>query len=326
MKKGILRILLGIFLPALGIMAAGCSSSGPITYKVYTNADSYIAGSRDYSSEEIKSVDLDWICGIITVTENEEGITRITESGTDLPEEQQVRSRVENGVLRVRFWKSGYTSEVDDEKKHISLEIPRGTKLEITSISANVKATDLTSPEIKIVSVSGSVSLGNVSSETVNILTTSGAIKTADVDSVSANFGSVSGEISSDSVTATEDADFYTTSGEISISSLSSPEADVKSISGSIKIASAAVDSLATSSTSGKVELGVLSGESYEIKTVSGSVKISLLSDEGATVSFSSVSGSFTAPQHVSENDNHVFGQGKTAIKVSTTSGSLTIA
>lgn len=113
--------------------------------------------------------------------------------------------------------------------------------------------------------------------------------------------------------------EFATVSGGIDIYGVAANKALFVSISGSIEVKRLTVNDVAVGTVSGNVTLSLRSIKTLDIETVSGNVNLKLNS-VGATVSYDTVSGKYTAKQDGSE-----FGNGLAKITVETVSGNLDI-
>ncbi len=278
----------------------GCVG-GKIKYDTYAQAESYLAGNRPETTENINAVEIDWVYGKVTIIEREDGIVSVTENSETLPEEQRVHSVIQNGILKVRFWKSGLYAEADHNLKHVTVQIPKGIRIDVETVSAPVEAENLNCLSLDAETVSGKIAVINVAATgDIELKSVSGAINTGNLTGNSVEIDSVSGNAET---------------GEISCISF-----NAETTSGAINTLAVTANVGEISTTSGSVDIGVKSLPALEIETTSGNVKVTLIGDAGATLNVNTVSGKITKPV-----DGNVIGNGANRIEVNTISGSIEI-
>jgi len=302
MKKRVVLISLALTVACLLCLGlfSGCINS-KIKYDTYAQADSYLVGNRPETTENITAVEIDWVCGKVTVIEREDGVIAVTENSETLPEEQRVHSLIQNGILYVRFWKSGLYAKCDHNLKHVTVQIPKGIKIDVDAVSAPIDAEDLNCLSLDAEAVSGSISVKNV-------------VSVGDID-----LHTTSGSISTDNLTANS-VDLESTSGSVKSGEISCGNFRAESTSGSITALAVTALEGEISTTSGRVDIDVKSIPALDVETTSGSVKVTLIGDAGATLNINTVSGRITKPV-----DGNVIGNGANRIEISTTSGSVEI-
>ena len=111
------------------------------------------------------------------ITESGNSELHVKESGGELSEDIAVHYLLDDGVLRIRFCKSGAKIQVNAADKHLSLEVPKGIDLSVHTTSAFVKAGDLNQNSILIVALCGYTELGTAIADTVDLSSSSGAIR-----------------------------------------------------------------------------------------------------------------------------------------------------
>lgn len=336
MKKKFFGMTIALFF-CMAFALSGCAyiqGYGRVHGEWYANADRYEIGDFTYQANEIDEIEVDWVLGEIELIESEKQTLSVTESGKDLEEEQKFRHLIEGRTLKIKFWKSGYTAQIEASQKHIVIELPAGISLSADFTSARLSASALNVREMDVSCTSGDVQIGTLTAQEADFNATSGSlsIETAQVrGKFAANFTSGSADIgtltayeaefdaSSGSVeieTATLEGKLETdsTSGSVEIETLTAYEAEFETSSGSVSIQSASVQrELSHSSTSGKtridtlsapfaefskssgsVEIGLSDCKQLKISGTSASVEITLLENLGATISHSSTSGELT--------------------------------
>ncbi len=292
MKK-VRNILMILALVAVATVAVGCTDSGSNSWTTdmgtYDNASLYSVGDFTYNISDVDKVEVDWVLGSVEVIESSEATLSVSENGANtLPNDQKLHWRLDGRTLKIKFWKSGYSTKDDvATKKDLVLEIPAGIVLDIETVSASIRAqSSLTMREVDFETVSGNINCGNVS--------------------------------------CVGSAEFETTSGKIELGDIIATEIDVQTTSGSIVFNAKRATEVEVETTSGNCTIVIEEVPSVEIESVSAKVSVTI--SNGANVSFSTVSGDLiTAKEYTKNNKNYVFGDGACRIEVETTSGDLEI-
>lgn len=160
---------------------------------------------------------------------------------------------------------------------------------------------------MEIITASGGISVGNISSCNVRVVSTSGGISIESISSDDANIISTSGRIQIENADIADVFDCGSVSGSVNVGSLKALQVDISSNSGSINIGADVCD---------KIDIG----------TTSGSVDITLADGIGASVEYSSTSGSVKIEKEFYKSGNkYIIGNGECDISVGSTSGSLKI-
>ncbi len=271
----------------------GCTDiddgSSWVDYGEYDKASSFSTGSFSYNAAEVDSIRLDWVVGSVKFVASDAEVLNVTEAGADLVDSEKVHWLIDGGVLRIRFWASGYYAEADASKKAITVEIPKSLSAFSThTVSAPIIADEISAGAVELSTVSGNV----------------------DVNSVAA-----SGTFSAESVSASVEVD-----------SLDAAVVEVSVTSGEVSMGVSAVDTQ-VDSVSGDVVLDIKTVGQTDVETVSGDVSISLSNGNGATVEYDTVSGDMNSQsEYTVVNGHSVFGNGLCAVNVDTVSGDLNVA
>lgn len=324
MKNFVLWICLILIVVAAVLLLCGCVSV--VTFNGYENADKYEAGNKTFDSG-VKKVEINWCSGEIKIVKSSASQISVCESGdTDLPEEKRVHTYLDGDVLKIQFWKSGLSSSVDSDKKHLTVEIPDGVNIEINNTSSVISAEALNTKNVEIDSVSGAVNIGSISSENTTLISTSGAIHADSISSNNIKVVSTSGSIRAGSISSS-DASFSTTSGAIHIENADiANKIKCGSVSGSVNVGSLKAPEVDISSTSRSINIGAKACNKIDIGTISGSVDITLADGMGASVEYSSISGRVKIEKEFYKSGNkYIIGNGGCDISVGSTSGSLKI-
>ena len=141
------KVMIGLLLCSLVItILSGCrvnisiGTNDTLTSETYPDAEKYQISSFTYNAAGIKAVEVYWRSGEVEITESDNSELHIKESGGELPEDTAMHYLLDDGVLRIRFCKSGAKIQVNAADKHLSLEVPKGIDLSVHTTSALVKA------------------------------------------------------------------------------------------------------------------------------------------------------------------------------------------
>lgn len=255
MKKRILSFVLALAtVAALAALCTACSfNTRPTTWRgkyQYDDAKKYTAGVKNFAAEAVTDLDIDWGAGTVLV-EEDETVTEITLRETvytgksdDTPavsEDEVLYHRLDGGTLRVKFLKSKWgkqevsakilhvllptgkalgTVKIHSDTAHAEVSSITAQRVELTSASGPLAASDATVTELDCESVSGNVSAYGTFG-TARLKTTSGeayACTSAEFSAKRLEIKTVSGKVLLD---ARDD--------------LPAEETVVESVSGSVK-------------------------------------------------------------------------------------------
>ncbi len=296
---------------AFAVMLPGCQvhisvgANDNLTGEDYPNAEKYQTDAFTYNADDIKAVEVYWRSGEVEITESDDAKLHVKESGGELPEDTAMHYFLDDGVLRIRFCKSGAKIMVDATDKHLSLEAPKGIDLSVHTTSALVKAGDLNQNSVLIATLSGCIELGTVTADAIDLSSSSGFIH---ADSISAQSLKCSAA-----------------SGAIDIGAVSTQVLECGTSSGSVTMGSMTADTAKITTSSGSVDLALTKVPSAEIYTSSGTVNL-VLGNGGAEVLYTPSSGKLlTDRAYDRKGDLYVFGEGTSNITVEAASGNLKI-
>lgn len=328
---------LACFVAALGclpvLLLSSCSFSGltsTVLSGYYDDADDYRVGAFTYSADEVESVEIEWYCGSVELTQTEGETLQVRESGEDLTEERALHWLLRDGLLRIRFCGSGYSGSFASRDKRLTVELPQGLSLSVTTTSAGITASVGEQRDLTLRSTSGTIALTEAKiAETALLGTTSGGISAEKIEVGKAfEAQTTSGSVCIDSLTAGDRAEFGGTSGSIKLGTVTvtDGELDLESNSGTVTVESVTAKRLTVGTTSGSVKLGVTDCEEIEAETTSGSVRIAPPTEFDATVTIRTTSGSINVGGYrIEERGAYIWGDGTCAVRIRTTSGSVTV-
>lgn len=233
MKK--LSILLSILF-VLTLMLCGCSFGGLVMS--YPNEQAYSIGNFTYQSSQIKEVDIDWIAGEIDVIiSSENGQLSVSESGTDLTENQKMRYLISNGKLTVKFWKSRYDGNVKDGDKNLTVYLPKDVDLKINGVSCKISIKDGSLDELEVSSVSGAIVMGNVEIKNdLSLSAVSGSILAEEIKANSLEVSCASGNVNVKKLNVEDEIEFSAMSGNVDIGLVKARELKISTMSGDVII------------------------------------------------------------------------------------------
>lgn len=241
-------------------------------------------------STDIKNISIEWGIGRVDVFESDnDEIKVIQKAPTDMPESKLMKVTTSGSSLSI----------VDDQtrKKFLNFSI-NDTQLEVYLPKKHFN-------EISIDGISCTIDTPNLDVKELEIDTVSGDIKTSGTfDTISMN--SVSGRIKGDGITAREIV-LDTLSGGIDIEGAFT-DVSVKVVSGSSKIISRTML------------------DSFYSNGMSGSSTLVIPENDGFTVFFSKLSGSFSSDfDTTKDDDRYTYGNGNADFNIDTVNGSVHI-
>ena len=283
------------FINDTNIFQSGGNSFMPIglsSYR-YKNADLYTAGNTEIS-DQITSLDIDWISGSVTVRSYDGDTVRIREDGDITDPDYQVHWFLGGGKLHIKYSASKFFFRTP-QNKNLTVEIPGGmarylSSVEIEAVSASVELREIKASELKLESVSGGINLEKIAANSLDLDTVSGAITGTNLIVPLINIETVSGAIS--------------LAGQIGQGSVDTTSGDVTLCSD-------------------------FPFESLDLETVSGDVTLICPlnpQNDGCRIVFESVSGDIESELPLKKNgNNYTFGSGKFIYNFDGVSGDLII-
>lgn len=259
----------------------------------YKDAANYTSGPLS-TTQPVTALDIGWVSGSVTVVKGSGGV-KAYEDG-EFEEDLRLHWYLDDGVLYIRFCKSGTNVNGLNfiNRKNLTVELPASvnlTKISCDTVSAGVTIDRFYADTWDIDSVSGAVKISSGNGKSLYVNSVSGSITVSE-----GNFGSVKTDTVRGFVNYTGNA-----------------------------------KSIESDSVSGKLTYNMSTVPNLRADTVSGGVFLSLPENDGFSVKFDSVSGSFEAddfPIAGRLKRNSVSGtykSGGSSLDVGTVSGSLKI-
>lgn len=320
----------------LGVLAilpvlcfTSCFFGGNVMAPTYGQADRYTSGGFTYAAAEVQEVRVVWYHGSVELKRTEGEQLSVGESGgASLPAEKALHWLLEDGVLTVRFCRSGYTGRFSGKDKKLTVEVPEGIEISVETTSAGILAELGTQRDVSLESTSGTIEVTSATVEdALTLRTTSGAIRAGIVEAEHLLAKTTSGSIKLERATVAEQVELQSTSGSMTVEELVAVTGTVEaeSNSGKIRLKTVQTDRLLVETTSGDVTLDLNICKQASVHTTSGSVRVDLAQSLGATVRAQSTSGRFQGSGYRAEGASYIWGNGDCQIDVHTTSGSITV-
>lgn len=281
----------------------------------YADADSYQTGSAAVGKNGITAIEIDWVAGDVNITSTTGDNIMFSEtSSRNIDSDLELRYRVANGKLTIKFCKSGGLKLFSTAEKTLNIQIPVNLllssfaldNLTVSASSANLEVTRIPAAVFDLHSVSGRVTLSDSTCTKAEVSTTSGGIR---VENLTADL-----------------LDVHSTSGSVNIGLTNAAKLDISTVSGSITAEGRfeTVDSTTTSGST-RIDSTVCPGK-LSISSISGSIRLALPDNDGFFASYSTVSGSFKcAFPVVSSGRTATYKSGGAIFDFSTVSGSIKI-
>lgn len=274
-----------VLMAFLCLLLCGCSGGIMVTGS-YDHADRYSVGGFIYDAASVRSVEIHWISGSVTLTESDAARLTVAEEESGLSADQQMRWLLEGDTLRIQFCQSGYKG-IFKQKKALNMQLPQGVDLKVNGTSADVKLGDHTLQEMALDTVSGGITAGNLRAEELRVNTVSGNIRAGLVD--------LRDEMKIDSV-----------SGDITVEAVKAREVEINSISGNVSLA-------------------LYQCGGADIDTISGDVALYAPHDQGVRVEYSTASGKVNGQKSKSGSQTLGSGATDCKAEISTVSGDITL-
>lgn len=248
-------------------------------------------------SEDVKDIKIEWARGRVDVYESEnDEIKVIQKAPSDMPENKLMKVTISGRRLSIiddsaKKNRGNFSINIDinnPPKTYLEVYLPKRhfDKVSIDGVSCTIETPNLDVGDLEIDTVSGDISV-------------SGTFDKIDMNAVN-------GQIRGEGITAKK-IELDTVSGGIDVEGAFS-DVSVTLVSGSSKIVSSTML------------------KSFESEGVSGSSTLTIPENDGFSVDFSKVSGSFKSDfDTIKSGNTYTYGDGSGDFSVDTVSGSVTI-
>ncbi|MBQ8342632.1 MAG: DUF4097 family beta strand repeat protein [Clostridia bacterium] len=179
----------------LGLSLVGCKPSAERGFRFYDDAAAYEVGEFTCDNAAVKRIEIDWLGGNVEVEQSASDKTTVFEEENDLSEEKRLHTYLNDGVLHVKYCRSGCHGKIDEMQKNLQVDVPKGVDVEINGVSANVYLGILEAGELSVETDTGCVEAERILCKSADIETHSGYIGIGALTADRAKLDSVSGEI-----------------------------------------------------------------------------------------------------------------------------------
>lgn len=139
------------------LLLSACFFGGTVMSAQYDHAQDYQTGAFSYEAAKVRQVNVNWYSGSVSLKVTEREKPEVRESGTDLPAEKALHWRLDGEVLYVEFCASGYVGRFSGADKKLTVEVPKGILLNVTTTSAGIAADIGEQAEVTLHSTSGTI-------------------------------------------------------------------------------------------------------------------------------------------------------------------------
>lgn len=320
-KKG--ALLLAIVLATSFIMTGCMWTSNPLSlrnwsfnpFRFLTSRTHMVNDSETFSINNVNDLVVDVLVKELRIIETSDSQATVDLKGSiNASFSPELIVEQSGKTITIRSHKRSLTNtNVYKNELIMTVSLPAGysNNLKGSTVSGVINMNGFTLNNLELSNVSGAIDLGKSTANNTKMSTVSGAIT---VNGIQSN-----------------QVDLSTVSGKISVGDISSDAISVKSVSGAIDIYGE-INTFTARTTSGKITTRIenLNGD-IDITTVSGAVELDVPEDSSYRLNFSTVSGGFEPSSgleiiKIKNNDvTAVKGNGTNSVKISTTSGKLTI-
>ena len=166
---------------AAAVLAVGCvrvDGSKMMVSMDYDNPELYTVGNGEVDVAGVTEIDVDWVKGDIDVVAYEGEKIVIEECSEDgLAEELEVRHLVQDGVLKVKYAKSGKQKEMPVKK--LTVKVPQGLVLDgldVNAVTGDVTLSGLTAKHVEVEGVTSVVRADGLKGNNVEVQTVTGSV------------------------------------------------------------------------------------------------------------------------------------------------------
>ena len=139
MKK---TIVAAAVLLIAAVLLSSCSFNlfNNFNFSAFTDSEKYEVGNIEYSADAIKKIDIEWVFGNIMIIPSHSDKLTVTEIEDNLDDDMKMRTLIDEDTLKIKFCKSGFSASIfKSPDKRLSVEIPEGVSLTVSSVSGAIK-------------------------------------------------------------------------------------------------------------------------------------------------------------------------------------------
>ena len=169
-KRVIIGAVVAVVLVALLILGV----YGTLSY-TYDNAESYTAGEGEINAASLSAIQLDWLNGYVSI-KGYEGDTVLFYEAAKQADEMQMRWRLQDGVLDIRYCADGTLP--NNSKKQLEIMVPYeiAADIEVNTVGASVICNNIQLKDLTAYSETGLLNIA-VTADSVNVGSNAGTIK-----------------------------------------------------------------------------------------------------------------------------------------------------
>ena len=182
-------ILCGCFL------LAGCRLREEHAFRFYDNADLYTAGNFVGRSPDVKSVEIDWYGGTVEIEKSPSEKVLVFEEENELSKEKSLYTYLDEGILRVKYCRSGFCGKIDETQKNLQVEIPKDIDIKINGVNLNVYLGVLDVKSLAVKTENGCVEGESIVCQQAEIETANGYIGIGGLTAERVAITNVSGDV-----------------------------------------------------------------------------------------------------------------------------------
>ena len=175
---------------AFGICFAACEKTSG-KYMRYEDKALYASGGAQFGGELVKEVEIDWLGGDIEIEQSADNSLYASEDSDGVDEGAKMHYLLDEGVLKIKYCRSGYCGDIVEGSKHLRLEI----HVDIEATTAEITVGVLETGEFSIETSVGNFSAEKIVCESLEIDTKSGQINVGEFLGTELDAESVDGDM-----------------------------------------------------------------------------------------------------------------------------------
>lgn len=177
------------------LVFVGCKPSAERRFRVYEDGEKYTAGEFVCDGGAVKRIEIDWVGGNVEIEQTPQNKVSVFEDDYELLEEKRLHTYLSDGVLRIKYCRSGCLGKIDEQQKNLQVDIPKGVDVKINTVRANVYLGVLETGDLEIRTDTGCIEGENILCKGAKIQTSSGYIGVGLLAADDIQIFSVSGDI-----------------------------------------------------------------------------------------------------------------------------------
>ena len=294
------------------------------------HAEQYHVGDAEISAA-VRNLEIEWTSGAVHIAYHSGNTVILSEKTAGaISEDMRMRWRLDGDTLRIEYDQPGFHwFSMLPHDKELTVTLPQGHTFQeasISSTSADLDIPALYADILKLKSTSGDIRVA-VNARILQGKATSGDMEIQALSMAEEiTLASTSGKITLEAAGAERKTEIDSTSGAIRAAMKQTGQFKAESTSGDVYAVIGETKEAKIKSTSGKVIVEIARMEALDIHTTSGAVTAYLPQTPGFTARIETVSGHVEHHLPLTKQDkDYIAGDGSGAVKIHTTSGSITV-